>query len=353
MSTSQLRHELISSDFNEINPDELEVLRNKSILITGCTGLIGSLLIRLIAYANDRYELSARAIGVCRNPKKANAQMPELSNRKDVLFIPCDLTKDPIPNSGRVDFIVHAAAITASRLMVEKPVDVIMTSVLGTQSALNFALSNNAKLVYLSSMEVYGIMENSTIADENTLGYINPLIIRSCYPESKRLCENLCISYAAQYKLEICIARLAATTGIGIPDNDTRALTQFVKTALYGNDIALETDGKSELNCVYTTDAIRALMAILQSGITCEAYNIANPNMHMSVIELAQRVALIVANNEVSVLTETSSDISKYAPETHLTMDVQKIEALGWTPKVDTDAALLRIADWVSSEPSN
>ena len=99
-----------------------------------------------------------------------------------------------------IDYIFHCASVTASRIMIEKPVETLMTSVEGTKNVLEFARKQKCKsVVYISSMEVYGAFDESVEVTEKDLGYIDILKIRSNYPESKRLCENMCVAYNAEY----------------------------------------------------------------------------------------------------------------------------------------------------------
>ncbi len=104
----------------------------------------------------------------------------------------------------------------------------------------------------VSSMEMYGKFEKegekSPYIDEETLGYINPLEIRSNYPESKRMCENMCVAYKKQYDLPVSVARLSQTFGAGILQTENRVFAQFARSAIRGEDIVLHTLGKSEGN---------------------------------------------------------------------------------------------------------
>ena len=102
----------------------------------------------------------------------------------------------------KLDYIFHAASITSSRTMIMQPIKTIITSVDGTNNILRMAHEKEAKsVVYISSMEMYGNFLNDNLSGENCteekLGYIDPLKVRSNYPESKRMCENLCVAYAS------------------------------------------------------------------------------------------------------------------------------------------------------------
>jgi nucleoside-diphosphate-sugar epimerase len=120
-------------------------------------------------------------------------------------------------------------------------------------SILQVAKKNKASMVYLSSMEQYGVpYESEQHMSEDKVGVIDHLNTRSSYPESKRLCECLCASFAAEYGVDVKIARLAQTVGPGVSVTDNRMPIQFVKTVVAGKDIVLHTEGKSTCNLNYS-----------------------------------------------------------------------------------------------------
>lgn len=146
-----------------------------------------------------------------------------------------------------IDYIIHCASPTASSFFIEYPVETIKTAVQGTINVLELAKEKKIKgMVYLSSMELYGKIEKDEFVSESELGYIDPLNIRSCYPESKRMCENLCACYAAEYEVPVYQVRLAQTFGPGISYEDKRVFAMMARKAIEGKDIILQTKGTSK-----------------------------------------------------------------------------------------------------------
>ena len=193
-------------------------LENSTILITGATGLIGSLITKTVLCSNRLKNTNIKIIAMIRNEEKARKIFGNLLERENIVLFKCNIA-EKIDLPDQVDYIIHCASVTTSNIMISHPVDVIQVAVNGTQNILNLAKEKSVKsMVYLSSMEVYGAFENTPEekVSEDMLGYINPLKIRSNYPESKRLCENLCVAYAAQYQVPVKIARLAQTFGAGV-----------------------------------------------------------------------------------------------------------------------------------------
>lgn len=156
----------------------------------------------------------------------------------------CHVT-EKISARQKVDYIFHCASVTASKVMINNPVETLLTSIDGTKNVLNFARESSCKsVVYVSSMEMYGsFAEANNNVTETELGYINPLAVRSNYPESKRLCENMCVAFWSEYGVPVKIARLSQTFGAGILSGENRVFAQFARSAIEGKDIVLHTRG--------------------------------------------------------------------------------------------------------------
>ena len=331
-----------------------------TVFITGVTGLIGSALVSILAFANEKYWLDLRIIGHGRNAAKGDA----LCKRCEIEFIGSDIRR-PIPTETlpqKLDYIFHCAAITKSADMVAKPVEVITTAIDGTRNVLELARDRHCgSFVYLSSMEVYGDVYGEAYGDaygqtearevaETDLGYLDLSNPRSSYPESKRCCELLCAAHASQHGFPVKIARLAQTFGAGTPRNDTRVFAQFARSAAAGNEIELHTEGKSRGNYCYTADAVRGLLTILLKGGDGEAYNVANPEASMTIREMAGLLADAVCGGKIKVKVKTPEDIEKrgYAPDTGFRLNTDKLNALGWTPMYGLSEMYKRmLSDWL------
>lgn len=336
-----MKQDILIEDFERIDSDlvPFKEFKNSTFLITGATGLIGSLLIKYLLYHNRKKNLNIRIVALVRNIDKAR-KILELENEEVCVELKQQDMCLPMKDIDKsVDYIIHAAANTASRDMIQYPVDNIKTAVNGTMSMLDFAKENAIKgMVYISSMEVYGKFEHSEIRiKEKELGYIDLSAARSCYPEGKRICECMCSAYASQYGVNVVIARLAQTFGAGILKGENRVFAQFAKSVIAGKDIVLRTKGLSEGNYVYTADAIEAILLLLVKGRSGEAYNVANEESHMTIKEMAELVAVQVSHNNIKVRYDIPSDIESlgYAPDTKLYLSSEKLRQLGWLPKVD------------------
>jgi len=300
-------------------------LKNSTFLITGATGLIGSSLIHCLLALKQNIHI----IAPVRNKEKA---LNIFGFSKEIEIIECNLDSLDYKKLGVTDYVIHCAAPTSSKFFVEKPVETFNTILQGTSAMLEYAKSQSIKsFVYLSSLEVYGENhDDSVIMDESYQGYLNPLSVRSSYPMAKRAAENLCFNYAKEYNIPIKIARLAQTTGAGIAKEDDRALAQFSKLIIKGQDIILRTTGESARPCCYTMDAISAILYILLAGRSGEAYNVANDSTYISVRGMAEYLQKNF-NPSIKVRIELNENMG-YPPATKQKLTSEKLRNLGWAP---------------------
>ena len=302
-------------------------LVNKKILITGATGLIGQALVRFAA------EKNMEIIALVRSKKKAHSLLGSFSR---VSYIESDITQIPLKDLG-VDYIIHAAANTSSSAFVEKPVSIINTSFQGMKRVLEFSRMNHIRgIAYLSSMEIYGIQDSDQKITESHSSSLNTMDSRSSYPESKRICENMCASYWSQYGIPVKVVRLTQTLGPGVQYNDKRVFAEFARCVIEKKDIVLHTHGHTKRSYLYIDDAVKAVFMVLLRGNAGEAYNAANEDTYCSIYEMATLVAEKFADNRIKVLVEPEN-IEKYgyAPTLHMNLDTSKLQALGWKPKTN------------------
>lgn len=307
-----------------------EPLSGKTVMVTGATGLIGSMMVKVLCTAKE-----IEVIGVIRNREKVETLLSGL----DV-----QLVED---YDHKADYIIHTVSPTTSKFFIEHPVETIQSSVGSAMDVLEVARKYHSTIVYLSSMEQYGVpYEDGQVMTEDKVGIIDHLNIRSSYSESKRLCECLCASYAAEYGVDVKIARLAQTIGAGAPLTDNRMAMQFARSVVEGRDIVLHTQGDSVSNFVYLSDAVSAILMVMTNGKSGEAYNICNDKETRSVKNIAELVCKDVAGGKIKVCVELKDNMG-YAPNVKMYLDSNKLRVLGWRADVDMPEGYRRIVEYL------
>ena len=344
---------IIDEDINHIIQSsyiDWQDFKNKSFLITGATGLVGSLLAKTLLVQKQQNGDSGLVYLLVRSEEKARGIFGDCLKDGHVVLIKGDV-RDEISIEGKIDFIVHTASVTASKYMVTNPVETLMTSIIGTDNVLKLAKNQQVDgMVYLSSMEMYGStkVEQNPITEEK-LGYIDVLNVRSSYSEGKRTCENLCASYCKEYGVPVKIARLAQTFGAGVNKKETKVFASFAKSALSGENIVLHTRGETMGNYCYTSDCVGALLCLLTRGQSGDAYTVVNDRNSMLIKEMAAIVADTLSEGKSQVVFDIPEDqlTYGYAPETKMQLCGDKIKTLGWSSVVDLPEMYKRmVAAW-------
>ena len=323
-------------------------LYNSSILVTGATGLIGSQIIKLFLCLNRIKNAGITIYALIRDYNKAEKIFRTLNER--INFVIGDIRSFPYINE-HIDYIIHGANETSSKMFVEKPVETIDTAYSGTRSMLEFAKVKKIKsFVYLSSLEVFGITDSREIK-ENDYGYIDILNPRSSYSESKRMCECLCACYAYEYNVPVRIARLVQVLGPGVDYNDNRVAVQFARNVIENKNIILKTEGKMRRPCIYTRDALTGILTVLLKGNDGKAYSVANTDTTASIHEIAEMISKKIANNKINVIFDI--DIPpEYATNLtlNLNLNIDLIQSIGWKAEIGLEDAYLRLINSMKQE---
>lgn len=336
--------ELLRDEIEQLlsnSAEDYALLDGKIFFVTGATGIIGYNLIHTLLYIRERLGVRIIVKALVRDIDKAKMLFGQNNSLE---LIKGDVRK-PIVFDGKADYVIHAASITSSRMFVEAPVDVIETAVRGTCSVLDLAKEKTAeRFIYLSSMEVYGTPQDDDSITESHVTDIDTMKPRSCYPESKRMCETLCTAYMHQFDVPVIVMRLTQTFGVGVKYDDPRVFAEFARCALEKKDIILHTDGGTKRNYLYTADAVKAILLAVLKGVPGEAYNVANEETYCSILDMARLVCRCCANDDIDVVIQnTDKDSFGYAPKLSMNLDCSKIRALGWKAEYDLEEMFKRL----------
>lgn len=308
-----------------------EQLREKTFLITGATGLIGSVMIKCLGELNRKNGLNIKVVAPIRDMEKARKIFGGDFNAIDFVQLP--LTQICRGTIGQgVDYIIHLASPTNGKYMESHPVETFGLAYESTKNLLEYArLEKCEGFVYVSSLEYFGQILEDKMVKEDEQGYIDANSPRSSYPLGKRAAEYLCYSYAYEYGVPAKVARLTQTFGAGVSTDDNRVFAQFARSVISEQDIILHTTGESAKPYCYTMDAVSAILYILLKGKNGEAYNVANEETYITIKGMAEYLKEHF-NPAINVRVELNNNMG-YAPVTKLRLSSQKLIDLGWQPR--------------------
>ena len=305
------------------------------ILVTGGAGFIGSHLCdRLVRDGHDVICLDNFFTGSKKN-------IAPLLQNPSFELIRHDITE---PILLEVDRIYNLACPASPIHYQYNPVKTIKTSVLGTINMLGLAKRVKARILQASTSEVYGDPQVHPQPEEYW-GNVNPIGIRSCYDEGKRVAETLMMDYHRQNSVDIRIVSIFNTYGPRMAVNDGRVVSNFIVQALRGEELTVYGDGGQTRSFCYVDDLVDGLVRMME----CEGFtgpvNLGNP-AETTILEFARRItALTGSKNRIAFDSLPADDPKQRQPDIRLAR-----EKLGWEPTVDIDAGLRSTIDYFAAK---
>ncbi|EOY1422753.1 NAD-dependent epimerase/dehydratase family protein [Yersinia enterocolitica] len=342
---------IIYQDVNNIinSAPELIKLKNKKILITGASGFIPAYIIETISLLNEQLGYNIKVYALVRNEIKAKKRFEHLLNTNWLSFICQDVTEE-IKIDTAINYIIHAASQASPIYYKIDPVGTLLANTKGTYNVLEFARNNLTSIegvLFFSSAEVYGQLSSDIqYVSEKDFGSLDCSELRACYAESKRMGETMCISWGQQYSVPCKIVRIFHTYGPGMDLNDGRVFADFVKCAVEGRDIEMNSDGSAIRAFCYLPDSIHAIFKVLLCGNTAQAYNIGNENCEVSIRDLAFIVNQLSKNKTSKVIISDKNDNYITSGVNRIIPDTTKLRALGWKPFYDIKSGFERTIDF-------
>lgn len=304
----------------------MNLCTNKTVFITGGTGFLGTALIKSL--------LNQQITIICygRNIEKIKQKF----GNKVIATNSFDFEN--------IDYIIHAACPTKSKTLSQEPVEVINTIYSLTKESLELAKRNNARYVFLSSMEVYDNLDGKV--NETQQGTFNLSNSRSSYPVAKQLAELLVNSYRNEYNVNTCILRLSQIFGPGTSVNDNRLFNYMIKQCIANEDIILKTLGDKFQNTCFIDDAIYFIINVLFSDVQ-ETINITNENYCSSINELAKKIIKIIGSKNKLV---HKLDTTNYPPSSKHKISGEKIQKMFPTYKMETfENAIIKTKNYLTN----
>ena len=298
----------------------------KKILVTGGSGFIGSHLCRKLL------DMGHYVICLDNNFTGSMNNILQLRNNKHFEFIRHDIT---VPIYLEVDEIYHLACPASPKDYQYNSIKTIKTNILGTLNALGIAKRTHCKILLSSTSEVYGDPEESPQKEEYW-GHVNPIGIRSCYDEGKRVAETLMMEYHRTHNLEIRIARIFNTYGPNMDPQDGRVVSNFINQCLNNEDITIYGDGKQTRSFCFVSDMVDGLIKLMNTPDITGPINIGNPD-ERTISELANKVKDLIPSSSSRIIYQElpSDDPRKRKP------DITKANTiLNWYPSINIDDGL-------------
>jgi UDP-glucuronate decarboxylase len=304
-------------------------------LITGGAGFVGSWL------SESLTALRAKVVVLDNLSSGSLKNIEHLIDLPNFKFLKGDVSNFKFEE--HYDFIIHAASLPAPDMYITKPVETMLPNSIGMLNILEEARKHESVVLYISTSEVYGDAE-VVPTPESYWGRVNPVGLRSCYDESKRFGEALCMAYFRQYGVDVRIARLFNTYGPRLdPDvSYARVVSRFITQALSAQPITVYGDGKQTRSFLYITDAVEALIRMLfKEDLKGEIINVGSPN-EITILELAELIKkLTMSTSPIVFLPPRPDDPKRRCP------DISKArKILSWEPKVSLEDGLRRTIEW-------
>ena len=342
-----IKHEIYAADIASVANENLpwENLAGKSLLLTGATGLIGTLMIDVLMKKNRDDNLNVKIFAAGRNEKVANERFADYFDDKNFSFIKLDVN-EPIADDFHADFIIHAASNSQNKLFASDPVNTIMANILGSHNLLEFAVKTKAeRFVFVSSGDLYGKpLNEDDVFDENYCGYINCNTLRAGYPEAKRAGEALCQAYISKYNLDVVIARPCRIYGPTMRLDDSKAMSEFIMNGVRGEDIVLKSQGLPRFSYCYGADCVSGILYCLLKGACGEAYNVSDSSDILSLREIAEYVSSL-AGKKVIFQLPSELQAKGFLKVLKVVLANDKLRALGWAPKDDTRSGVKKTVE--------
>ncbi|MEJ2048862.1 MAG: SDR family oxidoreductase [Calditrichota bacterium] len=306
----------------------------KRVLVTGGAGFIGSHLCkRLLDDGNDVLCLDNFFTGNKRN-------IIQLLDKKNFELVRHDVTQ---PILLEIDQIYHFACPASPVHYQYNPVKTIKTNVMGTINMLGLAKRVRARVMLASTSEVYGDPKIHP-QTETYWGHVNPIGIRSCYDEGKRVAETLMMDYHRQNMVDIKIIRIFNTYGPNMAPNDGRVVSNFIMQAIQNKDITIYGEGKQTRSFCYIDDLIEGTIRMMSSDNFIGPVNIGNPH-EFTIINLAKKIIEITGSrSKIRFEPLPPDDPIQRQPDISLIK-----EKVGWQPKVSLDNGLKKTIAYFES----
>jgi nucleoside-diphosphate-sugar epimerase len=326
-------HKIVWEDVkNVINANiPFSKLKNKTVLITGSSGFIGSYLVYTLVALNDKYNYNINVVAMVRNMQKARVRFSDIYERQDLAIMEADVC-EPFEWNGPLDYIIHGASPANNNDFEKNPVDTLAANTVGTYHLLKLGVTKQIKrFAFLSTALHYRQFEPEKAGDSIAIRHGNE------YPLGKLTGEAICAAFWQQYNLETVSYRMIGIYGPGYPAHSSTATAQFCQAVKTGEDIILKSDGSMIVPHCYVADATEAVFRGLLSDTSIFSCDVAG-EAH-TILEWAKAFISASDKSKLQVLNEPTIYT---APQS---FESEQLARIGWSVTTSTNEGVKRMIE--------
>jgi dTDP-glucose 4,6-dehydratase len=351
MTVPHIRAQVVQEDVRAILSRNLpwQALSGKRIVVTGAGGFLGGFLVRtlLALHASGLVDQPLQVVAPVRQVERARARLADCDDDPQLTLMPWDLSTLAVPDLGEVHYVIHNASQASPRFYGEDPMGTMLPNTVGTAALLEALrrATDPKGLLFVSSSEIYGATSSAQGLSEDVPGEVDPMAPRSCYAESKRAGEALCVASHHQHRIPTWVVRPFHTYGPGLTAEDGRVFADFAYNVARNENIVMTSDGSARRAFCYASDAVAGFFTVLLRGQPARAYNVANSRAELSMMELAELLVGLFPEKALQVQRLAQADPAGYLRSTvnRIVPDTSRLSALGWQALVTPAAGFARM----------
>lgn len=333
----------------------LKKLEGKEVLISGACGFLGSWFIALFDYLNTvKFTKPCTVYGIdsfiAADKDKLNSIVKIKSD--SILFRKDDISQLTFDESESVDYIIHAAGIASPVYYRQFPIETIDGMVLGLSNLLKFSVKHPVQsFLYFSSSEMYGNPYPEFVpTKEYYNGNVSCLGPRSCYDESKRMGETMCVAYHKVHSVPVKWVRPFNVYGPGMRLTDDRVIPKFMFQMLHNQPVTVHVPGTQTRTFCYVTDAMVGFLGAMLEGKDGQVYNVGNNTPELAVDELAKIMRKELSPQAVIEEIEMPPEYPRDQAQRRCPDIAKAKQDFGYKPTVNLEEGLKRMWDWAKEQ---
>ena len=328
---------------------EARKLEGKTVLVTGGSGFIGSYVIATIDKLNEKYfTFPCRVISLDNHlVGKKNNLLKEIRS-ENIIYLTHDVSK-PFETEEEIDYIISAAGVASPVYYKKYPIETIDGTIYGIKNMLGLAKRKNSKSVlFFSSSEIYGDPDPNFIPTPETYkGNVSSTGPRSCYDESKRIGETICMAYFRVHNSPVKMVRPFNVFGPGMKGADYRVVPNFMNQGMHGKNLTVHDHGNQTRTFCYATDAVAGFFQVLLSDENGEVFNVGNSDNEINMRSLADMMAHEIFKGKIKVELVKYPDNYPQDEPRRRCPDLSKVKSkVGYSPKISIAEGLKRFHKW-------